>query len=178
MALTKLNYTGQGTVPDASLPTIPISKIPTITGAKMPAGSAIQVKEHYRSRSSTTINLSTSFEAVLTTLVTPLDVNSTFCVRVDFCADILGDSHFDAQLRRDVSGGSETTIGDTGNAFNDCGNLGSANQHGIGYSMSFIDTPNTTSNIEYKFYARENSGGNIRLLVEAPMSMTVTEIKG
>ena len=176
MALTKLNYTGQGTIPDASLPTIPIGKIPTLTGTKMPAGSVLQVKEHYRSRSSTTINLSTSFEAVLTTLVTPLNANSTFCVRVDFCADILGDSHFDAQLRRDVSGGSETTIGDTGNAFNDCVNLGSANQHGIGYSMSFIDTPNTTSNIEYKFYARET--GNIRLLVEAPMSMTVTEIKG
>jgi hypothetical protein len=34
MALTKLNYTGQGT--------IPIASIPTITGAKMPAGSVIQ----------------------------------------------------------------------------------------------------------------------------------------
>ena len=44
MALTKLNYTGQDTIPDASLPTIPISKIPTITGAKMPAGSVIQTK--------------------------------------------------------------------------------------------------------------------------------------
>jgi hypothetical protein len=33
MALTKLNYTGQGT--------IPIASIPTITGAKMPAGSII-----------------------------------------------------------------------------------------------------------------------------------------
>ena len=36
MALTKLNYTGQGTVP--------IANIPTITGAKMPAGSVIQTK--------------------------------------------------------------------------------------------------------------------------------------
>ena len=34
MALTKLNYTGQGTVPIAS--------IPTITGAKMPVGSVLQ----------------------------------------------------------------------------------------------------------------------------------------
>ena len=34
MALTKLNYTGQGT--------IPIASIPTITGAKMPTGSVLQ----------------------------------------------------------------------------------------------------------------------------------------
>jgi len=38
MALTKLNYTGQGT--------IPIASIPTITGAKMPTGSVIQTVFH------------------------------------------------------------------------------------------------------------------------------------
>ena len=37
MALTKLNYTGQGT--------IPIASIPTITAAKMPTDSILQVKK-------------------------------------------------------------------------------------------------------------------------------------
>ena len=77
MALTKLNYTGQGTIPDASLPTIPIGKIPTITAAKMPTDSILQVKKvtwtsEFQSGSTTFVDISNG-----TFSFTPLSASST-----------------------------------------------------------------------------------------------------
>ena len=80
-------------------------------------------------------------------------------------------------MRRDVSGGAETVIGDTGNAFNDCSNgFGNGNCHGIGYTMQFLDSPATTTNLEYKFYMRET--GDIRMMSTGPASITAMEIAG
>ena len=162
MALTKLNFGGSQTA---------------LVASNMPSNSIIDVKQQFRARNTDTILLTTSFTEFLAVSVTPATTSSKFYVTVSFVVDKIGDSHFDAQLRRDVSGGSETVIGDTGNAFNDCSNgFGSGNCHGIGYTMQFIDSPATTTNLEYKFYMRET--GDIRLMSTAPASITAMEIAG
>jgi len=69
MALTKLNYTGQGT--------IPIAKIPTITAAKMPSDTILQVKK-VTWTSQTQITTQTFTDVVDGTFsFTPLSASST-----------------------------------------------------------------------------------------------------
>ncbi len=170
MALTKLNFGGSQTA-------LVAGNMPTGRASQMPTNSIINVKQQYRARNTTTVLLTTSFSEFLTVSVTPATTSSKFLITVSFTVDKIGDSHFDAQLRRDVSGGSETVIGDTGNAFNDCANgFSNVNCHGIGYHMQFIDSPSTTTNLEYKFYMRET--GDIRLMSTAPASITAMEIAG
>tara|TARA_R100001163_G_C5062802_1_gene199959 strand:+ start:277 stop:789 length:513 start_codon:yes stop_codon:yes gene_type:complete len=170
MALTKLNFGGNQQA-------LVSANIPTLTASKMPANSIINVKQQFRMRVTDTILLTTSFTEFLAVSVTPATTSSKFWVSVSICVDKIGDSHFDAQLRRDVSGGSETVIGDTGNAFNDCANgFSSVNCHGIGYTMQFIDSPATTTALEYKFYMRET--GDIRMTSTGPASITAMEIAG
>jgi len=76
MALTKLNYTGQGT--------IPIANIPTITSAKMPSDTILQVKK---------VTWTTQFETAATTFTditqatlsfTPTMANSTLKITALF----------------------------------------------------------------------------------------------
>ena len=173
MALTKLNFGGSQTA-------LVASNIPSLTSSQMPSNSIINVKQTFRMRVTDTILLTSSFSEFLAVAITPTTTNSKFWVSVSICVDKIGDSHFDAQLRRDVSGGSETTIGDTGNAFHDCANgvSGSSNAHGLGYTMQFIDSPATITLLEYKFYMRENSGGDIRMTSTGPASITAMEIAG
>ena len=170
MALTTLNFGGNQTA-------LVASNIPALSSSQMPSNSIINVKQQFRTRSSNTILLTTNFSEFLTVSVTPATTSSKFWVSVSFCVDKIGDSHFDAQMRRDVSGGAETVIGDTGNAFNDCSNgFGNGNCHGIGYTMQFLDSPATTTNLEYKFYMRET--GDIRMMSTGPASITAMEIAG
>ena len=59
------------------------------------------------------------------------------------------------------------------------GNLGSSNQHGLGYSIIAVDSPNTTSLTEYKLQMLE--GGNTSNVLtnhSGHTSMLLMEIKG
>jgi hypothetical protein len=148
-----------------------------ISNTQLPAGSIINVYQDYNARNESTVEISTSFTMEFETTVTPIASSSKFLIMLNLTVDNIGDSTFDGQLRRNVSS-SETVIGDTGNAFNGNGNWGSSNFHGQGYTMTFLDTPNTSSQINYRFYIRENSGGRIRLMSTGPCGLTVMEIKG
>ena len=170
MALTKVTGAGIGTVTN----TFATSNIPTLTATQFPTGAVLQVLNTFDER--TAFNLSTSFQEFLNVTITPSNSSTKILVLVTITADLIGDSHFDAKLERDISGGATTEIGGT-NMFTDTGNHGSANQHGIGYSMSFLDTHGTTSAVEYKFSMKENSGGDVRMSNTGPASITVMEIK-
>ena len=147
MALTKLNYTGQGT--------IPIASIPTITGDKMPTGSVLQVVNAYHTAST---EISTSYTTYLNPSITPILTSSKILILVTICIDMIGDSSFFAQFKRSIGGASETNLNpDIGASFYGSGNFGSANQHGLGYSITTIDSPNTTGSIEYRLQLKENN---------------------
>jgi len=86
MALTKLNYTGQGT--------IPIAKIPNITGAKMPAGSVVQTIQG-SSNARYVLNSANTWENtgfVSLTFPNALQSNSKVLVRINVLLGEVGNS--------------------------------------------------------------------------------------
>ena len=78
MALTKLNYTGQGT--------IPIANIPTITSAKMPSDTILQVKKVTWTAQFTTAATTYTDITQATLNFTPIVANSTLKITAFFHA--------------------------------------------------------------------------------------------
>ena len=98
-------------------------------------------------------------------------------VLVTICVDIIGDSYFNARIKRSIGGASDTNLNpDIGNSFYGSGNFGSANQHGLCYSINTIDSPSTTSAVEYKLELSES--GRVLLSHSGDTSVTLMEIKG
>ncbi len=163
MALTKINFSGANAAQ------------PTIT---LPSNTILQVVHSYHSTSTA---LTTSFANYIEPLITPSATNSKIFVLVNFNVDIFGDSSIHMRIRRDISGGSgeEALNPDIGSSFFGAGNFGSANQHGQGYSISAIDSPNTTSATEYKIQLKAaGNGSSARISHSADSSVTLMEIKG
>ncbi len=132
MALTKLNYTGQGTVPIAS--------VPTITGAKMPAGSVLQVV--YANTTTEVSTTSTTFaDTGLTATITPISTSSkiliTFTV-FQFMTNSAG--YGDLKIVR-----GSTDLQTYGfNNYAGSSTIMSSN------SYQYVDSPSTTSPTTYK----------------------------
>lgn len=101
MALTKLNYTGQGT--------IPIAKIPTITGAKMPASSIIKVQTNPITAFGTT-NLTTSFIDIAGTEQSFTRTVSNSKILVTFNLKLTSLQGLTLRLNRKIGSGSYAVV--------------------------------------------------------------------
>ena len=138
MALTKLNFSGQGVLPTTSMPT----------------DSVIQVIQ------ATSVDV-TSFETTATWVdvtptatITPTSSSSKILVKHTAGGMISGTGISGSlQLLR-----GSTVICTRGRV----GYVGSTVWSPIPFSMEYLDSPNTTSAITYKFQIRINSTGEIR----------------
>ena len=146
MALTKLNFGGSQTA-------LVASNIPALSSTQLPSNSIINTVTEYHT---TSTEISTSFTTYVSPSITPTATNSKILVLVTFTVDIIGDSNFNAKVLRSIGGASDSVLNpDIGESFYGAGNLGSANQHGLCYAINTIDSPNTTSAVEYKLQLRE-----------------------
>tara|TARA_B100000965_G_scaffold223891_1_gene187364 strand:+ start:1192 stop:1752 length:561 start_codon:yes stop_codon:yes gene_type:complete len=155
MALTKINYTGQGVVPHA----------------KMPSGSVLQVQStHFTNR----LDINSSGDTTLFSVsITPKFSTSKILVRISLC--ITHRNLYSALVRcsRAISGGATTQIGGgtaSGNKIAGVwmnvrkAHLGNSSQtldvysyHT--YSNEHLDSPSTTSAITYNVQGRSANGG-------------------
>ena len=160
-----------------------LGALPAVSGANLTgidavsSGSVINTVTEYHTASTA---LTTSFVTRISPTITPSATNSKILVLVAICVDIIGDSQFTAKIVRSIGGASDTALNpDIGNSFYGSGNLGSANQHGLGYAIHAIDSPNTTSAVEYKLQMHEQGNtSNVLLSHSGDSSMTLLEIKG
>ena len=157
--------------------------LPAISGASLTgidnvsSGSIINTVTEYHS---TSTEISTSFTTYVSPSITPTATNSKILILVTICVDIIGDSNFNAKVLRSIGGASDSVLNpDIGESFFGAGNLGSANQHGLCYPINIIDSPNTTSAVEYKLQLKEG-GNTARVLLShsGDTSVTLMEIKG
>ena len=154
MALTKLNYTGQGT--------IPIAKIPTITAAKMPTGSVIQTVQGGRT-TRVTHNSGTYTDVGVSVAITPSSTSSKILITL---TGTLGNANASnlvlLRLFRD-----STEIGSgTGGGNSSYNSFVSILQDTTGYSYSgisgsFLDSPSTTSATTYKIQMAAFNGTGV-----------------
>ena len=153
MALTKLNYTGQGT--------IPIAKIPNITSAKMPAGSVIQTIQV--SKTDTFVTSSTSITDVtgLSVAITPQFSNSKILVKGYINLGTTSSSFISLLMSRNstqIFQGNADGNRPRATAMSYVeGNQGIINT----YAPEFLDSPATTSAVTYKLQVRVGSGGGV-----------------
>ena len=169
MTLIKLNATRglQG-----SLPAVSGANLTGIDAVS--SGSVINTVSEYHT---TSTEISTTMTTYVSPSITPTATNSKILVLVTICVDIIGDSYFNARVKRSIGGASDSNLNpDIGNSFYGSGNLGSANQHGMGYAIIALDSPNTTSAVEYKLQLSET--GRILLSHSGDTSVTLMEIKG
>ena len=157
MALTKLNYTGQGT--------IPIASIPTITGAKMPAVSVLQTVQ--ASKSDTQQISGTSFVDVsdLSVAITPRNASSKILVTVilyGYSGLYVGKASI---MRDSTEIGKADTAGArpiTALPFSLPPNTDGSITHA---SAQILDTPSTASQITYKITAANRADGQESLFI-------------
>jgi len=175
MALTKLNFSGQPVLPSASIPNLTASQIPTLTASQMPTGTILQTVE---ANNKTSTALTSGFTTILEPNITPSSSSSKIIIMATINVDIIGDSNFTARFKRDISGGSgEENLNPNNSQFlYGAGNYGSANQHGMGFSIIAVDSPNTTNLTEYKLQLIESN--NVLANHSGHTSMLLMEIKG
>jgi hypothetical protein len=162
MALTKLNYTGQGT--------IPIASIPTITGAKMPAGSVIQTVQDGTTTEVVTSNNSTYVSTTNTCSITPSSASSKILISISQVFATITDNHCKIRIMRD-----STNIKD----YLWSKGTQSAGHSPTSISLIYLDSPNTTSQITYDTYLRSRDSGEDAYAQYAGGASTITlqEIK-
>ena len=172
-------------ITDAKINAMSSSKLsgalPAISGASLTgidvlsSGMVLNTVSTYHD---TSTNLSTSFVTRFTGTITPSATNSKILILTQFCVDILGDSSCTAKVVRHVSGSSATDL-PIGNHFAGAGNFGSSNQHGLSYGIHYLDSPNTTNEIDYDFQILEaGNSSNVLLSHSGHSSMLLMEIKG
>lgn len=145
-----------------------------ITDANLPAGSVLQVVQGTPLTSSTALNNS-SYASVMSATITPTASSSSFLLMFSGLVDAVGDSYWSARYAKTV-GGTTTTIFDAW--ANNALNLGSSNQHGIGYAMNYLDSPNTTSQIVYELEAKDNGSSTVNFAASGRCTFTIMEIAG
>ena len=142
--------------------------------SNLPSGAVLNTVTEYHT---TSTEISTSFATYVSPSITPTATNSKILVLVTFIVDMIGDSNFNAKVLRSIGGASDSVLNpDIGESFYGAGNLGSANQHGLCYAINTIDSPNTTSAVEYKLQLKET--GRVLLSHSGDTSVTLMEIKG
>ena len=148
---------------------------PTAAGLGLnTTGSVLQVVQGTPLTSSTSLNNS-SYASIMSVTITPTASSSSFFIMFSGIVDSIGDSYWDARYAKTV-GGTTTTIFDVWAST--ALNFGSANQHGVGYAMNYLDSPNTTSEIVYKLEARDRGSSNVNFAATGKCTFTVMEIAG
>ena len=178
MALTKLNFSGQPVLPSASIPNLTASQIPTLTASQMPTGTVLQTVEAYNN---TSTPLTSGFTTILEPNITPSSTSSKIIIMATMNVDVFGDSSVTCRFKRDISGGSgeENLNPNYGQFMTGSGNFGSSNQHGQGYSIIAVDSPNTTSLTKYKLQMIEGgNAANVYANHSGHTSMFLMEIAG
>jgi len=188
MALTKLNYTGQGT--------IPIANIPTIT-AKMPAGSVLQTfSTFYTGLATASANQSPVDVSGFSVAITPSSTSSKILVSVDvyFGFDTADPYPYVLLLRNGTSIGTGTTpAGNRIATFLSGANVDGDNSNTSQYkwipaSRTYLDSPSSTSEVIYKiqlgnghssvgFINRQGNTDNQGYIQSPASGITVQEIK-
>jgi hypothetical protein len=169
MALTKLNYTGQGTIPSA----------------KMPTGSVLQVVEGGRT-TRVTHNSTTYTDVGVSATITPSSSSSKILVQL---TGTLGNANAsNVVLLRLFRGSTEIGSG-TGGSTSDYNSFVSILQDTTTYSYggisgSFLDSPSTTSATTYKIQMAAFNGTGVlggrpdNTNVATPTRLILTEIAG
>ena len=167
MALTKLNFTGQGVLPTTS----------------MPSKSVLQVISTTKTDAITPIT-STSFIDIsgLTLDITPSSATSKVFITVNFSTSNSGTSSLNVfNLVRDSTNISQPATTPTYNG--SFGNYHAVADNIMPTSFTFLDDPQTTSATTYKLQMRTNAGTvtiNRRNSTDAAFTSTFTlmEIAG
>ena len=171
MALTKLNFGGSQTA-------LVASNIPALSSSQMPTGTILQTVEAYNNTSTA---LTSGFTTILEPNITPSSTSSKIIIMATINVDVIGDSSVTCRFKRDISGGSgeENLNPNYGQFMTGSGNFGSANQHGQGYAIIAVDSPNTTSLTEYKLQMIEGGNtSNVTANHSGHTSMLLMEIAG
>jgi hypothetical protein len=138
-------------------------------------GSVVQIKEASTGTSFTTT--STTIAATnLSQLITPKFQTSKFYIAVQWNANVSGNASAGIQVNiyRSIGGATATAVGDEAISYNQLAGQGTT--HRCEYT-SLVDTPNTTSQISYQFWAKSHSGTSERIAADwGYMRMTVMEV--
>ena len=137
-------------------------------------GTVLQVVQGAPLTSSTGLNNS-SYASIMSVTITPTASNSSFLLMFSGLVDAIGDSYWDARYAKTVDGATTTIFDEWANT---ALNFGSANQHGTGYAMNYLDSPNTTSEIVYKLEARDRGNSVVNFAASGKCTFTVMEIAG
>ena len=123
-----------------------------------------------------TASSSTSFvETVGTHSITPTATDSKIFVVTNF--GVKNPQHNQAffTLYRDVSGGSATNLGDS--TYGLVGSKYAGGEAKEVYGMSFLDSPSTTSNVEYKIYVKSVNASTVTFNPDSSKwSITLMEV--
>ena len=123
-----------------------------------------------------TASSSTSFvETVGTHSITPTATDSKIFVVTNF--GVKNPQHNQAffTLYRDVSGGSATNLGDS--TYGLVGSKYAGGEAREVYGMSFLDSPSTTSNVEYKIYVKSVNASTVTFNPDSSKwSITLMEV--
>lgn len=158
MALTKLNYTGQGTVPIAS--------IPTITSAKMPTGSVIQTVTTVETNSFSTS--SGTYADIISKAITPSSTSSKILIM----AVIHGsDQTSNVELKLAIHRDGTALTGEFNSYAASAGWLSQA------IPCIELDSPSTTSEVTYSIKGKVGAGSGT-VSSGAVCTLTLLEIAG
>ena len=168
-SLTATNLTG--TIADARFP----ATLPAISGANLtnlPAsGKILQIKSgNFTSQFAHAASSGTGFVATNITLdFTPTSASSAVYVRGDFNIWKSGDSaQINMTLYRDST--------NLGNSFYGFGEYAINASYALQWNLAYVDSPNTTSQVTYKVYARVQSGHHFNMGVNnVPTNLTILE---
>lgn len=157
MALTKINYAGQGTVPLAQIPTLNLAKIPTLDHTKMPSRSVVQYQYRHVTMNQGT-STSNSGEAVSEFYVdiTPKNTNNLIVFSTSIAyANSTSAGYAKFNVYKTISGSTSQWS----SGFN--GTAGYVSTAGEWYEVPVIttNTAGTTSAMRLQLYVITPNGG-------------------
>ena len=138
-------------------------------------GSVVQIKEAATGTSFTTSSTTIAATNLQVTL-TPKFQTSKFFIAVQWNANLSGGASagIEVNIYKSIGGATATACGDEQISYS--GLAGQGSTHHCEYT-SLVDTPNTTSQISYQFWAKSHSGTNVRIAADwGFMRMTVMEV--
>jgi hypothetical protein len=129
-----------------------------IPGHVVQVVNSIDQTPTWPSRYSTTSNSYTQTPHSIT--ITPKYANSKIKIEGQFTFGLDGaGEYFIVEFRRNVSGGSTTSLGQSTGGNSNGGGISSQYFWGTA-PILYVDAPSTTSSITYELWGRVNSGGN------------------
>jgi len=147
----------------------------TALPAAIPTGKILQVSNFIQTSSGQTISSSTYTDVTSLTLnITPSATSSKIFLSSTIQAELnvnSGDRGYSMQFLRD-----STAVYTTSGAYTVY--FQSGGQNYTFYNFSYIDSPNTTSQITYKVQIKTNNGDSIPLNAPAQSNMYAMEIAG